>query len=162
MCNTSEHVCWLVRTPLTATWGHVFLLDHQFVFLDLGLLEGSFFFLFWGALVGHTLVCSVPGGDHYFFFSCPSFCFFCSFSLGVSSLRGCVEIFGYWWASPRHHATTQIDTNTNRTVRASRPVLTSPFRDVICLIIRVLSSHGSIYSNKTFSYLFGMEWQSLK
>jgi hypothetical protein len=45
----------------------------------------------------------------------------------VSSLRGCVEIFGYWWASPRHHATTQIDTNTNRTVRASRPVLNSPF-----------------------------------
>jgi hypothetical protein len=38
-----------------------------------------------------------------------------------------VEIFGYWWASPRHHATTQIDTNMNCTVRVSRPVLTSPF-----------------------------------
>ena len=45
------------------------------------------------------------------------------------------------------HATTQIDTNMNHTVRASRPVLTSLFRDVICLIIRVLSSRGSIYSN---------------
>jgi hypothetical protein len=33
-------------TPLTATRGHVFLLDHQFVFLDLGLLEGSFFLYF--------------------------------------------------------------------------------------------------------------------
>jgi hypothetical protein len=75
----------------------VFLLDHQSVFLDLGLLEGSFFFCILGALVGHTLVCSVPGGD-LFFFPCHSFHFFCSSSLGVSSLmsRGCVEIFRDW------------------------------------------------------------------
>ena len=33
--------------------GQVFLLHHQFVFLDLCLLEGSFLWYFWGALVGH-------------------------------------------------------------------------------------------------------------
>ena len=45
------------------------------------------------------------------------------------------------------HATIQTHTNTNRTVRASHPVLTLPFRDVIRLSIQVLSSCGSFYSN---------------
>ena len=113
-----EYLDCYVPTPLTATQDHVFLLDHQFVFSDLGLLWGKFLLVFWGALVSHTLVCSVPGGDHYSFFL--SFLsFFLFFSLGVSSLRGCVEMSRYWWVSPHHNK--QIQTWT---VHASHPVHT--------------------------------------
>ena len=98
----------------------MFLLDHQFIFLDLGLLWGKFLLVFWGALVGHTLVCSVPGGDHHFFFSCPSFCFSVLFF-------GSVEPQGVCWDVHVLVSLTmpqQTDTNMNRTVCVSCPVHT--------------------------------------
>ena len=87
---------WLVRVMgfRTGVWNFVGaglgFWESTFVFLDLGLLWGKFL-VFWGALVGHSLVCMVLGGDH-FFFLLSFLSFFLFFSLGVSSLRGCAEI----------------------------------------------------------------------
>jgi hypothetical protein len=68
-----------------------------FVFLDLGLLWGKFL----GALVGHSLVCVVPGGDH-FFLSCHSFHFFVLFFGSVEPQEVCWDILN-WWVSPHHN-----------------------------------------------------------
>ena len=45
-------------------------------------------------LAGHTLVCSVPGSDFFFFLALP-FIFSVLF-FGSVGPQGCVEIFRYW------------------------------------------------------------------
>ena len=86
---------------------------------------GSWFALrevFLGALVGHTLVWVVLRGDHFFSLVIPFI--FCSF-LWECPASG--DVLRYLGSGESCHATTQTCTNTNRTVRLSHPVHTSPF-----------------------------------
>src|ERR1700676_5313868 len=91
-------------------------------------------------LVGHFFlglwVCLDQGDDDFILLSFLCLFHFC-YSLGVLSLRGCVEIFGHYESC---HATMQIHTNTNSCIYFT-------IHNVICLIIWVLSLHGSIISN---------------
>jgi hypothetical protein len=124
MWNTSEHVCWLVRTPLTATCEPCVSVRPSVRIL------GSWFALrevYFGIL-------GCFGWSHFGMFSSRGwslFIFLLSFLLFFLFLFfGSVEPQGVCWdirglvslAMPQ-----QIDTNTNCTVRASHPVHTLPF-----------------------------------
>jgi len=152
-----------VPTPLnmSADWlGHCWLppgamcfcLDHQFVFLDLGLLEGSFFFLvFWGAFGWSHFGMFSSRGDHKFPFLLSFLSFFCSFLWACWASGGVLRYSGI---SESSHTTT----NRYKHELYCMCVLSCTyftFHNVICLIIQVLSLHGSIISNMhTSCYVF--------
>lgn len=88
--NTSEHVTIL---------GSPSYVPPSAVLVNAGPILLGVLLYFGGFLVGHFIlglcVCLDQGGGHFSFLS--FFCLFCfCSSLGVSSLRGCVEIFADW------------------------------------------------------------------
>jgi hypothetical protein len=101
----------------------------------------AFFLVFWGVLVSHSLVCSVPGGDCCFF-SLPSFLLFLFLLFGSVEPQGvCWDICGLVsLATPQYK-----HVYTNHTVRTSRPVPTLTIRYVIRLISGSSVRAGVLY-----------------
>ena len=92
--------------------------ESTFVFLDLGLLWGTFFGVLWLVTLWYVWF---QGVIISFLLSFLSFLFF---SLECRASGGVLRYLG---SGESHHATTQTCTNTNHTVCVSHPVHTSPF-----------------------------------
>ena len=128
-CNTSDHHLGQVPTPLNMLWflhlpsylpPSAILVNASLILLEVLLYFGMF-------LVGHFFlglwVCLDWGVIISFF--CHSFVLFhFCYSLGVLSLRGCVEIFRHWWVLSRHNANTY---KHKLQWTCIPPVFTSPF-----------------------------------